>query len=164
MKITVSVERRIGAPADRVYAYVADFTTHHPKFLPPAFESLVVEEGGIGEGTVHHFTLTLAGRTSTTRARVTEPEPGRVLTETEEARGMTTSFIVDPTADGASHVTIESSWESGGVRGLVERMLAPRMLRRLYAEELELLDRYARETSRRTVRVANEAHALVVGG
>jgi hypothetical protein len=32
----------------------------------------------------------------------------------------------------------------GGVGGLFERLLAPRVLRRLCADELERLDRYAR--------------------
>jgi hypothetical protein len=32
-----------------------------------------------------------------------------------------------------------------GVQGLVERLAAPRLLRRLYRDELERLDRYAQE-------------------
>jgi hypothetical protein len=32
----------------------------------------------------------------------------------------------------------------GGIGGFFERLFAPRVLRRLYAEELERLDRYAR--------------------
>lgn len=35
---------------------------------------------------------------------------------------------------------------AGGVGGLFERLFAPRVLRRLYAEELERLDCYARTT------------------
>ena len=40
---------------------------------------------------------------------------------------------------------VETRWQgAGGVGGLFERLLAPRMLWRLHAEELEGLDRYAR--------------------
>jgi hypothetical protein len=42
-------------------------------------------------------------------------------------------------------VRVETRWQGvGGVGGLFERLFAPRVLRRLYAEELERLDRYAR--------------------
>jgi hypothetical protein len=43
-------------------------------------------------------------------------------------------------------VTIHTRWHTPGLAGLVERMVATRMLRRVYAAELNLLDRYARET------------------
>ena len=38
---------------------------------------------------------------------------------------------------------IETRWFSGGIRGIVKRAVAPRMLRRVYRDQLELLDRYA---------------------
>ena len=41
---------------------------------------------------------------------------------------------------------ISTTWDgAGGVGGLFERMLAPRVLRATYAEELKRLDAYARE-------------------
>jgi hypothetical protein len=76
---------------------------------------------------------------------VGEPEPGRVLIESAPARCMLTTFTVDPDIDGGSIVRIETTWYSAGLRGAVERMVAPRMLRRVYEQELRLLDRYARE-------------------
>lgn len=162
MKISVAVERRIEAPASRVYAYVADFRQHHPNFLPPAFSDLVVEEGGIGAGTVHRFSLTLGGRTSSARVVVDEPEPGRVLTETETERGMVTTFTVEPEPRGMSRVQIHSTWETPGIRGLVERLLATAMLRRLYADELNLLNGYARQLSRTTPRLVTAARGVVI--
>jgi hypothetical protein len=161
MKINASAERRIEAPADRVYGYIADFRRHHPKFLPPQFGDLVVEEGGVGAGTVHRFTLTLGGRTSTARVRVDEPEPGRVLTETEPVSGMVTTFTVEPEPNRSSRVRIETRWESTGLRGLVERLAVPRMLRRLYAEELGLLDGYARASERTSPRIARPPGGFV---
>jgi hypothetical protein len=144
-KINVSAERHVHAPAGRVYGYIRDFREHHPKFLPPQFSDFTVESGGIGAGTMHSFKMTLGGRTTEYRVRVGEPEPGRVLIESAPARCMLTTFTVDPDIDGGSIVRIETTWYSAGLRGAVERMVAPRMLRRVYEQELRLLDRYARE-------------------
>ena len=43
---------------------------------------------------------------------------------------------------------IESRWQgAAGVGSFFERLFAPRVLRRIYADELERLDRYARRGS-----------------
>jgi len=43
-------------------------------------------------------------------------------------------------------VLISTIWNgTGGVGGFFERLFAPRVLRRMYADELTRLDRYARE-------------------
>lgn len=143
MQITASAERNIDAPAGRVYAYIRDFREHHPRFLPAEFSDLEIESGGVGAGTVHRFTMTLGGRSSRYRVRVGEPEPGRVLIESDPSRCMLTTFTVDRTPDGGSRVRIETRWYAKGAQGLAERLIAPRMLRRVYGEELRLLDRYA---------------------
>jgi hypothetical protein len=143
MQITASAERHIDAPARRVYAYIADFRQHHPNFLPSQFSDLEIETGGVGAGTVHRFRMTLGGRTTDFRVRVGEPMPGRMLIESDPRRRMLTTFIVDPQPDGGSRVRIETRWFTDGIRGLVERLVAPRMLRSVYREELSLLDRYA---------------------
>lgn len=146
MQITAAAERHVDAPARRVYHYIRDFREHHPRFLPPQFSGFRIESGGVGSGTVHTFTLTLAGRSSTHRVRVGEPEPGRVLIESDASRRMLTTFTVDPEMAGGCQVRIESRWYADGMRGIVERLMAPRLLRRVYAAELNLLDRYAQDT------------------
>ncbi len=164
MKITASAQRHIDAPADRVYRYIANFRDHHPKFLPSQFSHFEVETGGIGAGTVNRFSITLGGRRSEYRVRVGEPEPGRVLIESDPSRLMLTTFTVDRELDGTSRVTIHTRWFTSGVAGVVERMLAPRMLRRVFRAELNLLDRYARETvpdSRPAVRTGRGLVSLV---
>jgi len=143
-QITVFAERDISAPAETVYGILADYREHHPRILPPAFSGFTVEEGGVGEGTVIRFNVTSGGRTQSFHQRVSEPEPGRVLREAALDGDLATTFTVTPTANG-SHVRIETRWTSGGVRGLVERLVAPRLLRPLYEDELSRLDRYARE-------------------
>lgn len=142
-QINATADRFIPYPPDQIYTYLSDFRRHHPHILPPAFSDFEVEEGGVGAGTVMRYRLTLGGRTETHRSRADEPEPGR-MTETLLDTGIVTTFTVEPEGAG-SRVTIASDWHSSGVRGLVERLLAPRMLRGLYTDELARLEAYARE-------------------
>jgi uncharacterized protein YndB with AHSA1/START domain len=141
----VSAERTVDAPADTVYRYIADMREHHPHFLPPAFSGFQVESGGVGAGTVMRYKLTVGGRTRELRVTVAEPEPGRVLTESDAASNAVTTFTVAPEG-GAARVRIDSAWDgAGGITGALERMLAPRMLRAVLTDELGRLDAYARE-------------------
>jgi hypothetical protein len=141
----VSAEAAVDAPADVVFRYIADMRDHHPHFLPPAFSDFRVESGGVGAGTVTRFKLTAGGRTREYHMTVAEPEPGRVLTESDMNSSAVTTFTVVP-QDGASMVRISTAWDgAGGIGGVFERMFAPRVLRSLYADELKRLDSYARE-------------------
>jgi hypothetical protein len=141
----VSAERTVDAPAGAVYGYIADMREHHPHFLPPAFSDFQVESGGVGEGTITRFTVTAAGRARQYQMKVAEPEPGRVLTESDTYSSMVTTTTV--TAQGSmSLVQISTAWEgAGGIGGFFERLFAPRVMRGIYADELERLDAYARE-------------------
>ena len=140
----VVAERHVDPPAEHAYRLLADFRAHHPHFLPSAFSDFQVEQGGVGAGTVHSFRLTAGGRSRAYRMRVDEPEPGRVLTETDQLSSAVTTFTVTPEGSG-SRVRIETRWQGArGVGGFFERMFAPRVLRRIYDDELERLDRYAR--------------------
>jgi Polyketide cyclase / dehydrase and lipid transport len=145
-KIEVSEQRRIGAPADVVYRSIAD-DAEHVKFLPPAFSDFRVESGGVGAGTIHRFKVTAGGRTRDYRMKVDEPEPGRVLTESDTGSSLVTTFIVDPEGDHA-RVRISTSWDgAGGIGGFFERLFAPRVMRGIYADELDRLDAYVRGRS-----------------
>jgi hypothetical protein len=145
--IHVGAERDIAAPAEAVYGYIADFRGHHPNFLPDAFSNFQVESGGVGAGTITRFRITAGGRSREYRMAVAEPEPGRVLTESDTGSSLVTTFTVSPRGS-AAHVRIDTSWEgAGGVGGFFERLFAPRVLRKIYADELERLDAYAREQS-----------------
>ena len=146
----VSAERIVPAPAVAVYTLLADYRDGHPRILPPAFSDLTVLEGGTGAGTVFRFALKLAGRTQGGEARVEEPEPGRVLSEIYPAKRAVTRFTVDPVGS-QSRVRIETSWEpSRGLAGLLERLVTPRLFRKLYTEELDLIERWAIENARVT--------------
>lgn len=142
--IHVSAEGPVDAPADSVYGYLADMREHHPRFLPAAFSDFEVESGGVGAGTITRFKVTAGGRTRAYRMTVAEPQAG-VLTETDTDSSLVTTFTVTPEG-GASRVRIATSWQgAGGVGGFFERLFAPRVMRGIYADELERLDVYARE-------------------
>ncbi len=143
MQISAAAERTIDAPAAHVYHVIRDFRQHHPNFLPPQFSDFEIETGGMGSGTVHRFRMTLAGRTTDYRVRVGEPQPGRMLIESDASRRMLTTFMVDPEPDGRTRVRIHTRWYTDGFAGFVERLVAPRLLARVYREELRLMDRYA---------------------
>jgi uncharacterized protein YndB with AHSA1/START domain len=140
----VSAEAAVDAPAEAVYRYIADMHDH-PRFLPPAFSDFTVESGGVGAGTITRFKMTAGGRTREYRMQVAEPEPGRVLTESDMNSTAVTTFTVSPQGS-ASLVKISTAWDgAGGIGGVFERMFAPRVLRGIYADELKRLDAYARE-------------------
>jgi len=141
MRATAS--RVIAAPPEVVYRCVADYATHHQHILPDAFSDYEVEAGGKGAGTFVRFRVTVAGRGQNYRAHVAEPEPGRILTETDERTGATTTFRFQPKRSGTL-VTIETVTNRGGLQGAIERLLAPRLLGRLYHVELNRIDHYAR--------------------
>ncbi len=145
--IQVSSKQEVGAPAEVVYSYLADMRNHHPRFLPPAFSNFEVESGGVGAGTVIKYTFSAGGRTREYRSQVAEPEPGRVLTESDTNSSAVTTFTVTPHGD-SSVVSIATAWKgAGGVGGFFERMFAPRVLRGIQADELRRLDAYARARS-----------------
>jgi uncharacterized protein YndB with AHSA1/START domain len=144
--IRVSAERTIAAPAAEVYGYFADMRVHHSRFLPPAFLDFHVESGGVGAGTVTTFKVRAGGRTRQYRMTVAEPEPGRTLTESDDSSSLVTTTTVAPQGDEACTVRLLTTWDGApGVGGFFERLFAPRVMRRIYADELEHLSAYARE-------------------
>jgi hypothetical protein len=143
-RITVEEEGPVGASPELTYSLIAD-DSHHQRFLPDGFSDFEVREGGRGAGTVHSFKVTAGGRTREYVMHVAEPEPGRVMTESDERSSLVTTFTVTPDGE-ACRVRISTSWEgAGGVGGFFERLFAPRVMRRMYADELAKLDRYARQ-------------------
>ncbi|HKQ60254.1 MAG TPA: SRPBCC family protein [Candidatus Polarisedimenticolaceae bacterium] len=139
--VRASLSAVIRAPSQAVYALIADYREGHGRMLPAKhFPRLEVESGGVGAGTIILFEVRLLGSTRRVRAEVSEPKPGEELVETDLATGARTSFLVVPRAAGReSEVTIQTEWEAKGVRGWIEGMLVPPVLRRIYADELSQL-------------------------
>lgn len=143
--IHVRVARRLKAPAHRVYEIIADYHHGHPLILPArAFEGLMVERGGRGDGTVIRFGMRAFGKTTWVRAAIEEPEPGRVLVErTQDGTGLVTSFTVEPDGEDHAMVTLDTKWTPRGLRAWFERLVAPPFLKSLYMEELGNLEKVA---------------------
>ncbi len=146
MQIITAAERTIDAPPAHVYRLIRDYRQHHPSFLPAQFRDFTVEIGGEGAGTVFSVTVVVAGRATSYRMRVGEPQPGRMIIESDPARCVLTTFTVDAEPGGGSRVRIHTRWFARGLSGRVERLIAPLLLARVYREELRLLDRYATGT------------------
>ena len=89
--------------------------------------------------------MTLLGRTSTCHSLITEPEPGRVMVETETISKTVTTFTVDPGAvSGRSRVTIACAFQGRyGIFGVIERWVVTRLMTPVLAEEIRLLEEYA---------------------
>jgi len=117
---SVAASAVIRAPASKVYAILANYREHHPHIVPQEyFRKIEVEEGG--------------------------PEPGRVLEEVDLDGFSTTTFVVDPTDNGASAtVSIQTTFAvRPGLLGAIERFFTASVLRRIYAKELVRLNTYA---------------------
>jgi hypothetical protein len=136
----------VPAPPQRVYSIIADYRDGHPNILPRQFSEMTVEEGGVGAGTVIRFKLRVLGRTQTFRAAITEPQPGRVLVETDlDTNGAVTTFTVEPgPSPEQSRVTIMTELPvRSGFLGMLERVLSTRLLHPIYIRELDLLASFA---------------------
>lgn len=143
---TISASAMIPARRERIYSLLANYNDGHPRILPKEFSSVVVEQGGIGAGTVIRFEMSFLGTKKPFRAEITEPEPGRVLVETYlDNNGAITTFTIDPdSAPADSRVTISTELPvRAGFMGKIERVLSTLLLRAIYKKELENLARVA---------------------
>jgi|SRR5579862_5001959 len=145
-KHIVSASAIIPARRERVYSLLANYRDGHARILPAQFSGLVVEEGGIGSGTVIRFQMNLLGKKQNFRAAITEPEPGRLLVESYiDPEGTVTTFTVDTgNAPADSKVIISTEMPvRGGILGSLEAIVATLLLQPIYRKELENLARVA---------------------
>jgi len=160
----VSAEATVPAPASLVYEILADYHEGHASILPPEyFHDLDVEQGGTGRGTIVRFQMHVLGRTHRVRASVSEPEPGRVLKERDLERGTETTFAVTPYMGGrVAHVAISTTLSArGGPLGALERWLTTSFLRKVYAQELWLLQAIAEQRAAERTRQSRQ-HARIL--
>jgi hypothetical protein len=138
----VSSSGLVHASAARVYEVLADYRQHHPRIVPPEyFRSLEVLEGGVGTGTRTRVEMRVLGITQMFEQVISEPEPGRLLMESN-SNGSTTTFRVEDRG-GTTQVTIATRLAGrSGIGGAVERFVTTRMLRRIYRKEIRRLAAY----------------------
>ena len=141
---TPAATRVIEVPPEIIYNIIADYRRLHWLILPKGyFLSRAVEEGGFGAGTVVNFAMRILGQTQSFHSLITEPEPGRLLVETDMKSGIATSFhIVPMEQEGQTRVTISTELKG---RNFVEGWLAKAILQKIYRQELELLAQVAEE-------------------
>ena len=137
----------IDAPAADLYAVITDYRVGHRAILPkPEFTDMIVEKGGQGAGTVLRVFLTSFGKNYVYHQIASEPEPGRVVKETEIETGQYTTFTFDPLNGGKqTRVTIASEFPYEGIGGFMEKLLAPSFVNRLYLRELRNLADYVHQ-------------------
>ena len=141
-RIQAGASAVIDGRPEEIYAILSDYNTKHPKILPKErFKDLVVESGGQGAGTAISFKTIAAGRERPYRMEITEPEPGRVLVESDKSTNTVTTFTVTSLDEGRqSHVEIVTEfYASPGIPGFFERLLSPQLLKGIYEKELRQL-------------------------
>jgi polyketide cyclase/dehydrase/lipid transport protein len=141
--IHAECERVVAAPAETVYAFLADYRDHHPHILPTdTFFDVTVLEGDVGAGVLIAYRFLAGGRERSYQLRVSEPRPGMTLVERDELSTMVMTYMVTPEDGGAiCRVKITGEWQSAsGVEGIMERAFAPAALRAIFERELALLD------------------------
>ena len=138
----------IDARPEELYAVVSDYRVGHPAILPKEYftKGLTVEQGGSGAGTILHSSVSVMGREFPFRQMVTEPEPGRVIVETDLDTGQYSTFTFDALNGGKqTRVTISSEFPlSKGLMGVMERLTKASMARKMFARELQNLAAYVR--------------------
>lgn len=148
--IHVEAAHIIDARPEAVYAVVSDYHVGHAAIVPkPYFTPLIVEKGGKGEGTVLRGSVKVFGNEYPFHQLVTEPEPGRVLVETDIDTGQWTRWTFEAQNGGkATRVTITSDFPpSAGIVGWLERFTKPAITRNIYNQELRNLAEYVRANS-----------------
>ena len=145
-QVVATAERVVRAPVDRVRSALADYEGVRPRVLPEQFSGYRVESGGQGAGTrvAWRFAAT-SKRVRDQLVEVSQPDPD-TLVETDTRSSMVTTWTLHPADAGLTTVRVRTTWDgAGGIGGFFERTFAPRVMRRMYAEELAKLDAYARE-------------------
>jgi hypothetical protein len=140
----VAASARIVAPPARIYAVLADYRQHHPQVVPPEyFPRVEVLEGGVGAGTRTRVEMRVLGTSRTFEQVVSEPEPGRVLMESNTDGSGVTTFTVEGAAGDSADVTIATELPlRPGLGGRIERLCISILLPRIYRKELALLAKY----------------------
>jgi hypothetical protein len=148
--IQIQVSATINASPDLIYSILTDYQEGHVAILPKKyFTGITILEGGQGAGTIIDVQMQVMGVEQELHLEVSEPEPGRVLAEIDKSAGVFTTFTIDPVeGGGSSRVTIATQAKaSSGLRGWIEKLVNPLIIRRIYREELQQLAEYVQKNA-----------------
>ncbi|GAA4668332.1 SRPBCC family protein [Gordonia humi] len=137
-QVTATTTASIAAPANEVFAALADYEKVRPEILPANFRDYRVDAGGQGAGTVVHWVLQATEKRSRdVLADITVA--GDRITETDKNSTMVTTYTVTSVGDSAQ-VEVVTTWKgAGGIGGFFEKTFAPKGLDRIYTEVLNNL-------------------------
>ncbi|HSH02572.1 MAG TPA: SRPBCC family protein [Anaerolineae bacterium] len=137
----VSASAIIPAPPATVYNFLIDYEKHATILPPQFFKNMTITAGGVGAGTEITVDMEVLGTKHTFHLHVTEPEPGRILKETDLNQGTATTFTFDPHHNGQqTNLTIATDYRrKPGIAGLIESWINPPIARHIYKKELELI-------------------------
>jgi hypothetical protein len=144
-KIQVDASAVIDARAEAIYRVLADYEVGHAAIVPKQyFKELTVEKGGHGAGTVIRLKMNVYGSEFHYHQIVSEPEPGRIIKETDINTGLSSWFTLVPLGNGEqTRVTISSEFiPSEGFKGVIEKLFTPPTMHRIFKTELENLANY----------------------
>src|SRR5262245_59122565 len=142
--VIIAVSSAVPSAAQKIYTVIADYVGHHQQILPRNyFRSVVVEAGGVGAGTVFRADMDVYGNKSSFHMKVSEPQPGRVIQESDLNSDFFTTFTIEPNGADQSTVTITSQWERPtGLKSWLESTMRTWVMKRIYREELAQLAQY----------------------
>ncbi|MFF3742704.1 SRPBCC family protein [Streptomyces kronopolitis] len=145
-QVEATTQREIAADPESVFDALADYSGTRQKLLPEHFSEYEVREGGDGKGTLVHWKLQATSkRVRDCLLEVDEPTEGQ-LVEKDRNSSMVTTWVVTPSGEKRTKVTVTTTWTgAGGIGGFFEKTFAPKGLGRIYDV---LLDNLARETEK----------------
>lgn len=131
-QVTAQAKRSIAAPAEQVFAALADYATTRQEILSDSYSQYRVVTGGQGAGSRVGWRLQATkSRVRDQLVDVTIPEANQ-LVETDANSSMVIVWTVTPEGNDASVVTVDTTWNgAGGIGGFFERTFAPRGLARI---------------------------------
>lgn len=135
--VKATAEKTIAAPAEKVFALVAD-TSRRGELLPEAYHDVRV----VGDPPVVSYTLHAGGRQRDYAMRQLPGEDARSFTEEDEGSSLVTRWSFTPAASGETSVAITTTWQgAGGIGGFFEKTFAPKGVSKLHTQTLENLAR-----------------------
>jgi Polyketide cyclase / dehydrase and lipid transport len=144
--VEVRVQSDIAAPAERVFALLADYAETRPQLLPDAYSNYRVVTGGTGAGTEYEVHLAAGRRERDLAMTVSEPGPLQ-LEERDGNSSLRTEWTVQQAGAGSA-VKVLTTWTgAGGIAGVMERTFAPIGVRKHYHEMLQRLGAKATTTT-----------------